>query len=113
MERNEIALMCHKLTLLEDGLKKYKEIKEQYDQLKQRITDEMVDANVQKLIAPNGTIFTLIAERESESVPVVKFNEAQFKADHRDLWDEYQWMTHDYKPGRKAYVRITLPKGED
>lgn len=113
MERNEIAIMCHQLTVLENDLQKYKAIEAQYKDLRDKITNAMVENDVQKLIAPNGTIFTLVPEKESESVPIVKFNEAQFKADHRDLWEEYQWMTHDYKPGRKAYIRITVPKGED
>lgn len=113
MERNEIAIMCHQLTLLENDLQKLKTIEAQYKDLREKITNAMVENDVQKLIAPNGTIFTLIAGRPDETIPVVKFDEARFMREHKDLWDEYQFFTHDFKPGRKAYIRITVPKGED
>lgn len=113
MDHNELVRITTQLTALEDDLKKFNEIKKQYDDMKARLTEAMVEADCKKLIAPNGTIFTLVDAVESESIPVVKFNEAQFKKDYPELWEEYQWMTHDYKAGRKAYVRITIPKGEN
>lgn len=113
MDRNELVRITTQLTALENDLKRFNEIKKQYDDMKARLTEAMVEAGLNKLVAPNGTQFTLVKAVESESIPVVKFNEAQFKKDHLDLWEEYQWMTHEYKAGRKAYVRITIPKGED
>ena len=113
MDRNELIRITTALAALEDDLKKFNEIKKQYDDMKAKLTEAMVEADLDKLVAPNGTQFTLVRAVEAESIPVVKFNEAQFKKDHADLWEEYQWLTHDYKAGRKAYVRITLPKGEN
>lgn len=112
MEKNELVNIATQLVTLEDDLKKFNEIKKQYDNMKAQLTDAMIEAGLLKLIAPNGTIFTLVAAKPDENIPVVKFNEAQFKAEHPDIWEEYQWMTHEYKPGRKAYVKITIPKGE-
>ena len=113
MERNEIAVMCHKLTVLEDDLQKFKKIEAQYKELREMITTAMVENEIDKLIAPNGTVFKLIPERPDEFPPIVKFDEARFKRDQPELWEEYQMFTHDYKPGRKAYIRITPPKGEN
>ena len=105
--------MCHQLTVLENDLQKYKAIEAQYKELREKITNAMVENDVQKLIAPNGTIFTLVAGKPDEWNPVVKFDEQKFMKDYPELWDEYQYFTKDYKPGRKAYIRITVPKGED
>lgn len=112
MERNELVQITTQLTALENDLKQFNVIKKQYDELKAKMYEAMVEADLNKLIAPNGTQFTLVRGTEPEYPAVVKFNEAEFKKDHPDLWEEYQWMTHDYKPGRKGYVKITLPKGE-
>lgn len=112
MERNELVKITTQLTALEDDLKRFNEIKKQYDALKQRMYEAMVEADLNKLVAPNGTQFTLVRGTEPEYPAVVRFNEDQFKRDHPELWEEYQFMTHDYKPGRKGYVKITLPKGD-
>lgn len=113
MERYEIETVVNQLTVLEDDLQKYNAIKKQYDDMKARLYTAMVEHEVDKLIAPNGTLFTLVKEKPDENVPVVKFDETQFKQEHPELWDEYQRLTHEYKAGRRGYVRITIPKGEN
>lgn len=110
MEKYEITQIITKLTVLEDDLKKYNAIKKQYDDMKTKLYEAMVEHDVDKLIAPNGTQFSLVRETHGESIPVVKFDENRFKREHPELWDEYQWFTHDYKAGRRGYVRITVPK---
>lgn len=112
MEKNEIANIVTQITVLEDDLKKYNALKKRYDDMKAELYEAMLEHEVDKLIAPNGTQFTLVKETPSESIPVVKFDENRFKKEHPEMWEDYQWFTHDYKAGRKGYVRITIPKGE-
>ena len=113
MEKNEIAKVVTQITVLEDDLRKFNAIKKQYEDMKHKLYEAMLEHDLEKLIAPNGTQFTLIKATEDQYPEVVKFNEARFKEEHPDMWDEYQWLTHDYKAGRKGYVRITIPKGEN
>lgn len=60
-----------------------KVIKEQEDELRQAILNEMEEKNIIKL-ETDDLVITYVAPTDRET-----FNSKKFKADHQDLYDEY------------------------
>lgn len=110
--KEELRKISNQIVAMENDLAVYKQIKTYYEQAKARLFEGMQQNGIDKFITENGTQFTLVKGQPDVYEEVTKFNEAKFKEEQPELWEEYQWTTTEYKAGRKGYVRITLPKGE-
>ena len=95
---NEVAildpLVSEKIANFE---RQIKVIKEQEDNLKQAILEEMETNQIIKLDTPD-ILISYVASSDRET-----FDSKTFKADHQDLYDEYVKMTPV-----KASIRIKL-----
>lgn len=95
---NEVAildpLVSEKIANFE---RQIKVIKEQEDNLKQAILEEMETNQIIKLDTPD-ILISYVASSDRET-----FDSKTFKADHQDLYDEYVKMTPV-----KANIRIKL-----
>lgn len=95
---NEIAILEPEVSeKIADFERQIKVIKEQEDNLKQAILEEMEANQIIKLDAPD-ILISYVASSDRET-----FDSKTFKADHQDLYDEYVKMTPV-----KASIRIKL-----
>lgn len=109
--REYLLQVSAKIEKLENDLAGFKQIKANYEAMKAELTAAMEANGVDKFISENGTQFTLVQGQPDTWNEVQAFAETQFKIDHPDLYEKYLFTTTEYKSGRKAYVKITLPKG--
>lgn len=95
---NEIAILEPEVSeKIADFERQIKVIKEQEDNLKQAILEEMEANQIIKLDTPD-ILISYVASSDRET-----FDSKTFKADHQDLYDEYVKMTPV-----KASIRIKL-----
>ena len=95
---------------LENDLAVYKQIKKEYDDMKQKMLEQMEKYGVDKLTLNNGTQIKYVAGIEAQIIETKKFMEHRFAEEHPRLYKNYLQDWHEEKSGRKAYVKITLPK---
>jgi regulator of replication initiation timing len=85
---NEIAVLDPEVSKqIADFERQIKTIKEQEDNLKQAILEEMETNQIVKLDTPD-ILISYIAPTDRET-----FDSKTFKAEHQDLYDEYVKMT--------------------
>ena len=85
---NEIAVLDPEVSKqIADFERQIKIIKEQEDNLKQAILEEMETNQIVKLDTPD-ILISYIAPTDKET-----FDSKTFKAEHQDLYDEYVKMT--------------------
>ena len=95
---NDIAILNTEVSQkIADFEKQVKLIKEQEDNLKQTILEEMEKNQILKLDTPE-ILISYVASSDRET-----FDSKTFKADHEDLYDEYVKMTPV-----KASIRIKV-----
>lgn len=95
---NEIAILEPEVSeKIADFERQIKVIKEQEDNLKQAILEEMEANQIIKLDTPD-ILISYVASSDRET-----FDSKTFKADHQDLYDEYVKMTPV-----KASIRIKV-----
>lgn len=95
---NDIAILNTEVSKkIADFEKQVKLIKEQEDNLKQAILEEMENNQILKLDTPE-ILISYVASSDRET-----FDSKTFKADHEDLYDEYVKMTPV-----KASIRIKV-----
>lgn len=125
MENNELVVKkINEIIVLEQKLQMLKEVENQIKQEKEDLRQAMIKVDMKKWEMPNGTKITLIEDGEDEVVQIKKIDEVKFaeenlefhnafmehKKQYEDKRNEYATITTEIKPGRKGYVRITLPK---
>ncbi len=90
--------MVFKIIEIENNIKQLKEMQDKY---KKEIMTAMEEKGVIKLVDDiTGLSITYIEAKEN----LEKFNQAKFKEDHPDLYDEY--VTLDGK--KSAYITVRL-----
>lgn len=95
---NEIAVLDPEVSKqIADFERQIKIIKEQEDNLKQAILEEMETNQIIKLDTPD-ILISYVASTDRET-----FDSKTFKADHQDLYDEYVKMSPV-----KASIRIKV-----
>jgi len=95
---NQMAILEPKVSeKIADFERQIKVIKEQEDNLKQAILEEMEANQIIKLDTPD-ILISYVASSDRET-----FDSKTFKADHQDLYDEYVKMTPV-----KSSIRIKL-----
>lgn len=102
----DLTELSNKIVVLENQLVEMKKIEMQSKELKMKLKAAMENKNIKKWETPNGVKITLVAD--SEDKVIKKFNEALFKENNLDLWDEYSEEV--VQKGKAGYVKITLPK---
>lgn len=96
---NEIAILEPEVSeKIADFERQIKAIKEQEDNLKQAILEEMEANQIIKLDTPD-ILISYVASTDRET-----FDSKTFKADHQDLYDEYVKMT-PVKPSIRIKVK--------
>lgn len=96
---NDIAILDEGVSQkIADFEKQVKLIKEQEDNLKQAILEEMEKNQILKLDTPE-ILISYVASSDRET-----FDSKTFKADHQDLYDEYVKMT-PVKPSIRIKVK--------
>ena len=102
----DLTELSNKIVVLENQLVEMKKVEAQAKELKVQLKSAMESNNIKKWETPNGVKITLVADGEDKVVR--KFNEALFKENNLDLWDEYSEEVT--QKGKAGYVKITLPK---
>ena len=102
----DLTELSNKIVVLENQLVEMKKVEAQAKELKAQLKSAMEKNNIKKWETPNGVKITLVADGEDKVVR--KFNEALFKKNNLDLWDEYSEEVT--QKGKAGYVKITLPK---
>lgn len=102
----DLTELSNKIVVLENQLVEMKKVEMQSKELKMQLKATMENKNIKKWETPNGVKITLVAD--SEDKVIKKFNEALFKENNLDLWDEYSEEV--VQKGKAGYVKITLPK---
>ena len=102
----DLTELSNKIVVLENILVEMKKVEAQAKELKVQLKSAMESNNIKKWETPNGVKITLVADGEDKVVR--KFNEALFKENNLDLWDEYSEEVT--QKGKAGYVKITLPK---
>ena len=88
---------------IEQQIAQYKELTKQYDDLKKQLYEAMIDNNIKKWKAPNGTLFTIVPSTPNKVEMV--FDEDKFKEEQPILYASY--TIEKEKKGKSGYIKIT------
>lgn len=106
LQGNELIELSNKVLALEEQLKDYKVIEDEYRTLKKNLQVAMENEGIKKWTTNNGVQITLVPNGEDSTVS--KFDEKTFKEENEELYNKY--LIDVTKKGRAGYVKITLPK---
>ena len=110
VKNNEIELLSKKIEKLELIVKETKKTETELKKLKDELLEKVYGTNFVTWKTPNGTKFTLVEAIEPKVEQKKVFAEILFKNDYPDLYNKYLNTVEETKSGKKAYIRITLPK---
>lgn len=108
----ELVAISNKMLILEARLSEFKVLQEQYDDMKDKLYQAMVEHDVKSWETLNGTKITRVDPSKAEKKVVIVFDEAGFREDYPDLYESYCHEEKKTISNRRGYVKITLPKGE-
>ncbi len=108
----ELVAISNKMLMLESRLAEFKVIQEQYDDMKDKLYQAMVEHDVKSWETLNGTRITRIDPSKADKKVLTVFDEAGFREDYPDLYESYCHEEKKTVSTRRGYVKITLPKGE-
>ena len=107
----ELVAISNKMLMLESRLAEFKVIQEQYDDMKDKLYQAMVEHDVKSWETLNGTKITRIDPSKADKKEVTVFDEEAFREDFPDIYDMYCHTEKKTVSNRRGYVKITLPKG--
>lgn len=113
LQPSEIIELSKQVLAIEDQLSIYKQLEEQYKEIKNKLYNAMKDYQVKKWTTPNGTQITRVDGIEETTVLVDKFDEEAFKFDNKELYQQYVRQVSQVKKGRSGYVKITVKNESD
>lgn len=102
----EIVEMAGKALVLENQLRAFKNLEEEYKALKNNLKTIMQERGIKSFTANSGMKLTLVPD-EKDTVEM-KFDEKAFQEDNPTLYEHY--LKPKQKKGRTGYVRLTLPE---
>lgn len=108
LQPKEIIELSKQVLAIEDQLSIYKQLEEQYKEIKSKLYDAMKEYQVKKWTTPNGTQITRVDGIEETTIMVDKFDEEAFKFDNEELYQQYVRSVAQTKKGRSGYVKITV-----
>lgn len=110
-QENEIAV---KILEIENQISNYeiqkKELEKEASEFKSKLMNLMIDRGVKSWKTPNKITFTVVEGKEPEKVIEKKLDVESFKEQKPDMYKKFLIEEEKIKNGRKAYLKITLPK---
>ncbi len=107
---NELVAISNKVVALENRMAEFKTLEDEYKQMKQALFDAMLKHDVKSWETINGVKITRVDEIPATAKTVNEFDLDLFKAEHSDLYEQYQKEVIKKTKARAGYVKITLPK---
>ena len=95
---------------LENKVKELKMFEEQFDEVKNKLKDVMLEKNAEYFITPHGLKFTLIKSTPRTTINLV-FNVDKFKSEHPDIYNKYVERVEKTSAAKKPYVRMSIVEG--
>lgn len=108
----ELLPILNQMSELEEKLKEYKKLQEQYDEFKQKVFNAMVENDIKKFVF-NDTQFTVVSATPDKTEIKMEFDVTSFKEQHEELYRKYTKPVTKMTKGKASYLRITLPKEEE
>ena len=102
----EVIEISNKVLALEKQLAEYKNLEQQYKELKNQLYNAMLEHNIKSWRMVNGTRITKVDEIEATEKTVSAFNEKKFAKDNPALYLQYLEETKKKKAKRAGYVII-------
>ena len=112
LQPNDLIELSYQVLDLEVQLCSFKKIEEQYETVKQRLYESMVNNNIKKWTTNNGIKITRVDEILPTVEIVKEFDIEKFKLENEETFNSYLIDKEKIKKGRSGYVKITLPKEE-
>lgn len=95
---------------LENKVKELKMFEEQFDEVKNKLKDVMLEKNAEYFITPHGLKFTLIKSTPRTTIDLV-FNVDKFKSEHPDIYNKYVERVEKTSAAKKPYLRMSIVEG--
>lgn len=95
---------------LENKVKELRMFEEQFDELKNKLTELMLEKNAEYFITPHGLKFTLVKSTPRTTINLV-FNVDKFKNEHPEMYNEYVERVEKTSAAKKPYVRMSIVEG--
>ena len=95
---------------LEYRVKELKMFEEQFDELKNKLTELMLEKNAEYFVTPHGLKFTLVKSTPRTTINLV-FNVDKFKNEHPDVYNKYVERVEKTSAAKKPYVRMSIVEG--
>lgn len=108
----ELLPILNQMSELEEKLKEYKKLQEQYDEFKQKVFNAMVENDIKKFVF-NDTQFTVVSATPEKTEIKMEFDVKEFKEQHEELYKKYTKPVTKVTKGKASYLRITLPKDKE
>jgi hypothetical protein len=103
----EINKMANELVFIENSLKAFKKIQEQYEQQKKDLLKAMQENKIESFRMPDGTLVTAVKAVPPSDKIEKDFDHLAFAVDHPRLLKKYTRDIVKHSNGRKAYLKIT------
>lgn len=113
----DISVIAETVLVIENRLKEFKELEKEYDRQKESLLKAMQDAGVPSWRTTNGYLITAVAEVPASTTTEEVLDTDRLKTERPELFKPdadggYMKTVEKTKSGRKAYLKITPPKGE-
>lgn len=95
---------------LENKVKELKMFEEQFDEVKNKLKDVMLEKNAEYFITPHGLKFTLIKSTPRTTIDLV-FNVDKFKTEHPEMYNKYVERVEKTSAAKKPYLRMSIVEG--
>lgn len=95
---------------LENKVKELKMFEEQFDEVKNKLTELMLEKNAEYFITPHGLKFTLVKSTPRTTINLV-FNVDKFKTEQPDMYNKYVERVEKTSAAKKPYVRMSIVEG--
>lgn len=95
---------------LENKVKELKMFEEQFDEVKNKLTELMLEKNAEYFITPHGLKFTLVKSTPRTTINLV-FNVDKFKNEQPEMYNKYVERVEKTSAAKKPYVRMSIVEG--
>ena len=95
---------------LENKVKELKMFEEQFDEVKNKLTELMLEKNAEYFVTPHGLKFTLVKSTPRTTIDLV-FNVDKFKSEHPDIYNKYVERVEKTSAAKKPYLRMSIVEG--
>lgn len=110
LQPKELIALSNQVTLLENQLAAYKDLENQYKEVKQKLFEEMGKSKIKKWTTINGIQITRVDSKPDTTKTTKELNVVKLKEENPELCEKYMEEVTTTKKGQSGYVKITLPK---